>query len=213
MVVGSERRVLVKLTEGVSHAGLRSEGDYPLHSILYASVALAQNIAIWLLAVLGAGPGGRSRDVLGPTGRTSVLHPSTLHRHPWLKFGVRHARASELRRSVRPVTANLSMPLAQALSVQGNVLLIGATTDRCLATFGHIAHPTRVVLQGVRVSDQGRGARIGICVGDQPTDNSLRDFSSDTLRAGFWLTGAVIPSASCSSAIPSFASGRMGESE
>ena len=184
--------VLVKLTEGVSHAGLRSEGDYPLHGILYASVALAQNIAIWLLAVFGAGPLAAAAAVFSVR---LVALPSvtwlTLHRHPWLKLGVRHARASELKRLARPAAANLSMPLAQALGVQGMVLLVGAIAGSIVVvTFATLRTLTRVALQGVLVVTKAAEPELASAYGSAD-GQLLRNLFAHTLRAALWLTGAA----------------------
>ena len=184
--------VLVKLAEGVSHAGLRSEGDYPLHGFLYASVALVQNVAIWSLAVLGAGPSAAAAAVLSVR---VVALPSvswlTIRRHPWLKFGVRHARASELKRLARPAVANLSMPLAQALSVQGMVVLIGAIAGSiAVVTFSTLRTLTRVALQGVLVVTKAAEPELASAYGSAD-GQLLRDLFVHTLRAGFWLTGAA----------------------
>src|SRR3989454_425727 len=40
--------VLVKLTEGVSHAGFRASGDYAFHVTIYYSTILAQHASTWL---------------------------------------------------------------------------------------------------------------------------------------------------------------------
>src|SRR5207247_1518805 len=48
--------VLVKLADGINHAGFRATGDYALHVAIYYSTLLAQHSSIWLLAAFGRGP-------------------------------------------------------------------------------------------------------------------------------------------------------------
>ncbi len=65
--------MLVKLTEGISHAGFRATGDYALHVTIYYSTLLVQNASVWVVALLGLGPvsiGQRRR-----TAGTGAQHP------------------------------------------------------------------------------------------------------------------------------------------
>ena len=48
--------VLVRLFNGISHAGFRANGDFALHTMLTNTVALVQNFAVWTVALAGYGP-------------------------------------------------------------------------------------------------------------------------------------------------------------
>ncbi|MDG4594408.1 MAG: hypothetical protein P9F75_01725 [Candidatus Contendobacter sp.] len=119
--------VLAKLPDGVNHAGFRSQGDYALHNSLYYSILLIQNGSVWLIALMGLGP------VSAATAFFSVRVVATpsialllTHRHSCLTFGLQHARCDTLRRLVKPAFANISMPLALALNIQGMTLVVGS---------------------------------------------------------------------------------------
>ena len=48
--------VLIKLADGVNHAGFRSHGDYPLHVGIYFTTMLVQMQVVWAFALSGYGP-------------------------------------------------------------------------------------------------------------------------------------------------------------
>lgn len=143
--------VLVRLLDGVNHAGFRSHGDYALHWYIYAATLLTQMAAVWALALAGYGPLAAAAAFLA---LRFVVTPSTAvwlrHRHPDLVFGFEHARRGELRRLWKPSVANLSLPLAMALSVQGLVLVVGATLGAvAVVVFSTLRTLTRMALQTV----------------------------------------------------------------
>ena len=141
--------VLVKLSEGTVHAGFRSAGDYPLHVKIFATTRLIQYVVIWCVAFAGGKPAAAAMAYLLvrliATPCTAVF---LVHRHKWLQFGFNCARKAELTRLLRPAIANISMPLAQALNVQGLVLLVGALLGPLsVVTFSTLRTLTRFALQ------------------------------------------------------------------
>jgi len=120
--------VLAQLPDGVTHAGFRANGDYALHRVFYFTIMATQYAALWLLAALGHGP------VVAAAAFAAVRCLATpaaavllVRRHRVIRFGLAQARLRELRHLVRPAMANVAMPLAQAINIQGMVLVVGAT--------------------------------------------------------------------------------------
>lgn len=120
-------QVFVGLLDGVNHAGFRASGEYALHVGLNSVVRLLQFSSIWIAALAGLGPLAAAGaffavQAVAIAGLTWLL----LRRHVWLSFGIKHASWGELRPLLKPSIANLTIPLAQALNIQGMVLVVGA---------------------------------------------------------------------------------------
>lgn len=143
--------VLVRLLDGVNHAGFRSHGDYALHGYIYAATLLTQMAAVWMLALAGYGPLAAAAAFLAVRLiETPAAAVWLRHRHPDLVFGFGHARLAELRRLWKPSVANLSLPLAMALSLQGLILVVGATLGAiAVVVFSTLRTLTRLALQAV----------------------------------------------------------------
>ena len=163
--------VLLRLCDGVNHAGFRSHGDYARHVALGASTMLLQNVAAWVAALFGAGPVGAAFALVAVR---AVEVPAAaawlLRRHHDVRLGLAHASTHELRRLIKPATANLAVPLASALNVQGMVLVVGAalgpvavvvfSTLRTLARLGlRIVQATNDAIQPELAHAWGRGSR------------------------------------------------------
>ncbi len=143
--------VCVRLVDGVNHAGFRASGDYALHVILTGATLLAQSAGVWMAALTGLGPVGAAAAWFGV--RVLVTPATALlltRRHRWLRFGFEHARMRELRRLTKPALANIGMPLANALSGQGMVLVVGNVLGPlAVVTFSTLRTMTRLVLQAI----------------------------------------------------------------
>jgi O-antigen/teichoic acid export membrane protein len=181
--------VLMKLPDGINHAGFRATGDFALHVALYYSILLAQHASIWLLAALGFGPVAAAAAfftirVLATPANAVVLS----RRHPWLRFGFREARFAQLRTLVRPALANTAIPLALALNVQGMVLLVGAILGPlAVVTFSTLRTLTRLALQMVSTVSHAAEPELASAFGkgDQVL---LRTVYQHALRGSFWLS-------------------------
>jgi O-antigen/teichoic acid export membrane protein len=183
--------VLVKLTEGVSHAGFRANGDYALHVTIYYSTLFAQHASIWLLAARGLGPVAAAgaffiiRAAVTPS--VAVL---LTRRHRWLHFGFAHAQLAQLaqlRALLRPALANTGIPLAQGLNVQGMVLLVGAILGPpAVVTFSTLRTLTRLALQLVFTVSSAAEPELAAAFGSG-NGSLLRNLYQQTLRAGLWL--------------------------
>ncbi len=185
-LLGAE--VLIRLTDGLNHAGFRATGDYALHVTIYFTTMLAQQASIWVTAASGGGPVVAAAAYLGIR---AVVTPAVAflltHRHPWLRFGVRMGRSAELRRLFGPALANMGLPLAQALNIQGMVLVVGAILGPlAVVTFSTLRTLSRLPVQlATSVSNAAEPELAGVF----GTDNTplLRSLYQHAVRAGFWL--------------------------
>ena len=180
--------MLVRLTEGTVHAGFRANGDYALHTAIYYSTMLVQYAGAWYMAEAGMGPIRAAasffvvRCIVTPAAATWLIR-----RHAWLHFGFKKAKTSELRRLGRPALANLGMPLAQALNVQGMVLAVGAVLGPlAVVTFSTLRTLTRLVMQlGAAVSNAAE-PEFASAHGKVSLE-LLQKLYAHVLRASFWL--------------------------
>jgi len=180
--------VLVKLMDGINHAGFRSNGDYALHVSLYYSTLLAQYSSIWLLAAFGYGPVAAGAAFLGirvlVTPSVGVL---LRRRHRWVHFAFWHTRLGRLRALLRPALANTALPLAQLLNVQGMLLLVGAILGPvAVVTFSTLRTLTRSVLQLVFTVSNAAEPELASAFGsgNRPL---LRVLYHHAMQAGLWL--------------------------
>jgi O-antigen/teichoic acid export membrane protein len=186
--------VFVKLTEGTSHAGFRANGEYALHTAIYYSTLLAQYASIWLLAAFGYGPVAAAAALLVIR---IVVTPSVasllVHRHAWLHFHFDCAHVAQLRALVRPALANIGFPLAQALNIQGMVLVVGATLGPvAVVIFSTLRTLTRLALQLVLSINHAAEPELATAYGSG--DRALLcTLYQHALRAGLWLAlGAAL---------------------
>lgn len=82
---------------------------------------------------------------------------------PWVRLGWREARLSEIRRLFHPALAHMSMPVAQALMIQGPVLIIG-----------HVLNPAAVVV----FSTSRTLARLGTAVTNLLTNAFVTEYAA-----------------------------------
>jgi O-antigen/teichoic acid export membrane protein len=180
--------MLVRLTDGVIHAGFRATGDYALHLAIYFSTLFTQHASIWLAAALGMGPvAAAAATFLIRALVTPAVALLLVRRHPWLHFGFGQARFTQLRALLRPALANTSLPLAQALNVQGMVLIVGATLGPlAVVTFSTLRTLTRLALQLALTLINAAEPELAAAVGGG-NRALLRTLYLHTLRAGVWV--------------------------
>lgn len=180
--------IILRLHNGLIHAGFRANGNYALHVVLDNTVRLVQFTGIWTVALMGGGPVGAAGAYLGVrVVLTPVMALVLTRRHRWLRFGFKQAKRSELRRLTMPALANMAMPLAQALNTQGMVLVVGATLGpMAVVTFSTLRTLTRLALQMVLSVKDAAEPELAHAYGA----NNLALMESlyvNSIRAGLWL--------------------------
>lgn len=180
--------VLVQLPDGITHAGFRSGGEYALHAGLNGTARFVQFASLWIIALSGGRPvSAAAAFCLIRVIATAAFTLLLLYRHRWLHYGVEHATQRELRHLFRPALANVAIPLAQGLNIQGMVLAVGAILGPiAVVTFSTLRTLTRLVLQLVFSISHAAEPELAAAYGIG--DKSLSRFLFvQSLRAGLWL--------------------------
>jgi O-antigen/teichoic acid export membrane protein len=117
--------VLFAQLEGLLQSAYRSIGRYPYGGFVKSTLALAAFSCTLLSVALGHGP-RTTALVYGAASiaGTIILGIMVKHDIPWIEFGWRHARFSEVRRLTRPAFAYMGFPIGNALNLQGTLLAV-----------------------------------------------------------------------------------------
>ncbi len=182
-------QVLVTLPDGVTHAGFRAGGEYALHFGLHGVVRLLQFAGVWIAALAGGGPLAAAAIFLGVRAlATAAFALLVVRRHRWLCYGRAAASTAELRRLLRPALANTAIPLAQALNIQGMVVVVGALLGPlAVVVFSTLRTLTRLAMQMVMIVAIATEPELAAAHG---ADNRelLRRLFIHALRGGLWLS-------------------------
>ena len=180
--------VLAQLPDGINHAGFRAGGDYALHRALHSTIRLVQFSSIWIIALAGEGPVAAAAAFCVVRGMaTLALAFLLIYRQRWLRYSITDATFSELRRLFHPAMANVAIPLAQGLNIQGMILAIGAVLGSlAVVTFSTLRTLTRMVLQLVFSISHAAEPELAAAYG-AGNRNLSRHLFVESLRAGLWL--------------------------
>lgn len=185
-------QVFAALPSGVNDAGFRSSGDYALHTVLNGAARLLQFSGVWVVALAGGSPVVAAATFFGIRALATIGFALLLiHRHRWLCFGIAHVRSAELRRLGRPAMANMAIPMAQALNIQGMVLMVGAALGPlAVVVFSTLRTLTRLGLQLVLAVAHAAEPELAAAYG---TNNRglMHALFVQALRAGLWLSLAA----------------------
>ncbi|HXF07857.1 MAG TPA: hypothetical protein VNK45_04955 [Candidatus Acidoferrales bacterium] len=181
-------QVLVTLPDGVTHAGFRAGGEYALHFGLHSVVRLLQFSGVWIAALAGGGPLAAAAIFLGVRAlATAAFALLVVRRHRWLCYGRAAASAAELRRLLRPALANTAIPLAQALNIQGMVVVVGAVLGPlAVVVFSTLRTLTRLAMQMVMIVANATEPELAAAHGAGNRE-LLRRLFIRALGGGLWL--------------------------
>lgn len=184
--------VFVRLPDGVNHAGFRASGDYALHVGLNSTTRLVQFTGVLIAALAGGGPVAAAGTFFGARAlATPGFAVLLVRRHRWLSFGWSHARKRELRLLFKPALANMAIPMAQALNIQGMVLVVGAVLGPlAVVVFSTLRTLTRLTLQLVLAVSHAAEPELATAYG-AGNRALLQSLFLHTLRAGLWLALAA----------------------
>lgn len=120
--------VVLHLQTGLVEAGFRCIGLFARGTALSAGLRGIDFLAVVGALFAGSGPVGVASAQLGSRACGVVALALLLRVHaPWLTFGVRGSDIGTARALLRPALAYLGFPLGIAFSLQGMVLVVGAT--------------------------------------------------------------------------------------
>lgn len=180
--------VLVKLLDGVNHAGFRSQGEYAFHLSMHVSILLVQNLSIWIIAGLGFGVVAASFAYLAIRIVSIIIVTYILIcRHPNFNFGAKLASSARLKALLKPALANTSFPLATALNIQGMTIVVGIMLGpTALVTFTTLRTLTRLVASTILSVTQSFEPEFARAWGGGDKD-LLQTLYKRALGYAFWL--------------------------
>jgi O-antigen/teichoic acid export membrane protein len=185
--------ILVLLFDGLNHAGFRANGEYALHTAISNTTPLIQQLVLWTMVLTGHGPLAAAFGFLAVR---LIMVPGTaiflVVRHPWLGFGFRYARISELRRLSLPALGNLAIPLAQSMNMQGMILVVASVLGPiAVVTFSVLRTLTRLALQ--LVSTVSYAAEAEFAALDRGGKGAPLELLYDqTMRLSLWISATVV---------------------
>jgi O-antigen/teichoic acid export membrane protein len=120
--------VVVGQVEILIQGAFRAIGRYAFGIVMYSVVLLLEFGSTILALVVGGDPVAAAAALTG----TSIIGTAAMcvilrRQVSWVRFGTRDARLTELKRMAKPAAGFFVFPLAQALSLQGVVLIVGGT--------------------------------------------------------------------------------------
>jgi O-antigen/teichoic acid export membrane protein len=145
--------VLLGQLEQLLQSAYTCVGRYPYGSFLKSSISLSAFALMMIPVALHRGP----RDTalvfaLANMAGTIFLCWAVRRDIPWIEYGWRHARFSEIRRMASPAIAYMGFPLGNALNLQGTLLVVGyALGPTDVVVFGTARTVSRVALQLVQM--------------------------------------------------------------
>lgn len=141
---------LLGLQNGVTAAGMRATGGYAAAGSIAAIGFLGEALLALLLLRAGCGLAGVASGYLAVRAVTSLVLAATLARRaPWL-VPWRGSERAPLEQLWRPALAAAALPVAQAASLQGTVLVIGlAAGAGAVPAFTAVRTLSRVAIQAI----------------------------------------------------------------
>lgn len=119
--------VLLGQQGSILESGFRCDGNYALGTLAGTMVRLTEAVAGTLTGVLtGRLVAAALAYLLCRLACTLSYALLLRHVSPWLQFGFGHARWAIARRLLRPALGFIAFPAAQAVSLQGFTILLGA---------------------------------------------------------------------------------------
>jgi O-antigen/teichoic acid export membrane protein len=117
--------VLLGQLEQLLQSAFRSIGRYAYGALVKSGMAMAAFSCTMLSVVLGHGARATAL-VYAVANCTGTIFFALLTKHdiPWIEFGWKHARFSEVRRLARPAIAFMGFPVGNALNLQGTLLVV-----------------------------------------------------------------------------------------
>ena len=142
--------VLVGQQGSILESGFRCDGNYALGTLIGTVVRLIEAVIPTVVGVVTGRFAAMAVAYLACRVVCIVGYALVLRRvSPWLRFGLGHARSSVARAMIRPALGFVAFPAAQAISLQGFTILIGALLGPVAVTaFATLRTLSRLSYQG-----------------------------------------------------------------
>ena len=117
----------LSLINGVTLAAFRAADAFASSGFMFQTIILVEAVTALGVALLGGSPAQVALAYLSARLVGSVVLSLVLRRHaPWLRQASWRIDQSELSALIRPALAAMVIPGAQAVTIQGSVMVIGA---------------------------------------------------------------------------------------
>ena len=144
---------MISLQNGVTGNGYRATGGYATGGYLIATVTGLEAVAALAVVMLGGGIAAAAYAYLAARAIGSVVFGIGLAaRARWLVTLRWRSSLAVLRALMRPAIAVMALPIAQAISLQGTVLVIGAAAgSSAVPAFTAVRTLSRVAVQCILI--------------------------------------------------------------
>jgi O-antigen/teichoic acid export membrane protein len=165
--------VLLGQLEQLMGAAYTCVARYPYGTFVKTMISLAAFAATMAPVVLGYGPRTAALVFVVANGIGTLIFGLFVRKDiPWIEFGWRHARFSEIRRLAPPAFAFMGFPAGNALNLQGTLIAVGyALGPIDVAIFASARTVSRVALQMVEMVNNTFWPELSIAFGAK--DESL----------------------------------------
>jgi O-antigen/teichoic acid export membrane protein len=164
--------VLLGQLEQLMGAAYTCVARYPYGSFVRNTLSLAAFAATMVPVALGYGPRTAALVFAIANITCGVVFGCFVHHDmPWIEFGWRYARFSEIRRLAPPAFAFMGFPIGIALNLQGTLLAVGyALGPIDVAIFASARTVSRVALQMVQMVNNTVWPELSLAYGAKNWD-------------------------------------------
>lgn len=133
--------------------GFHSSGNYALGTAIFDALTFAEGLLVIGAAVLGGQHLECALVLLVCRFATGAILYGVLQRRVgWMRLGLMHSNAVELKRLLKPAIGAMAIPFSLALNIQGMVLVVGSVlSPAAVAGFSAVRTISRVAVQFVGV--------------------------------------------------------------
>ena len=159
--------VLLGQLEQLLQSAYTCVGRYPYGSFIKSVISLLAFAAMMVPVVLGYGARTTALVFAAANGLGTVVLCILVRRDiPWIEYGWRHARFSEIRRLTAPALAFMGFPIGNALNLQGTLMAVGyALGPTDVVIFGTARTVSRVALQMVQMVNSTFWPEVSLAYG------------------------------------------------
>jgi len=131
------------------NGGFWVTGSYPRGMCFIAATQLIEFIGFAAIVMMGGKPVlAASGYLLGRLVGTGLMWFGQRRVNPWLRYGIKHASFSAIKRLTTPALSSLAFPLGNALNIQGMRLVVGLSLGpAAVAVFVPMRTLSRMIMQ------------------------------------------------------------------
>jgi len=185
--------VLLGQLEQLMSAAYTCVARYPYGTFVKTMITLLAFVATMIPVVMGYGPRTAALAFAVANGIGTVLFGLFVRKDiPWLKFGWKHARISEIRRLTPLAIAFMGFPIGQAFNQGGTLMAVGyALGSVDVAIFASARTVSRVALQMVQLVNNTVWPELSLAYGAKNIE-LVRTLHRLACQTALFLSGLVV---------------------